>query len=155
MNKTILIGRLTKDLELSHTNNNKSYCKFTVAVTRPYKSPSGESQADFINCIAWGGTADNLVKYMRKGSQIAVEGSIQTGSYEDTNGVRRFTTNVFVEKIEYLSKTESAGSNQQTNNSYQASSETQKNQEHFKQQESNNPFDNVGDFDVTNDDLPF
>lgn len=152
MNNVILLGRLTKDPELSYTSNNLEVCKFTVAVNRTYQSKSGEKQADFINCIAWRNTAKIVSSYFQKGSRILLEGSIQTGSYQDNSGRTVYTTHVNVETVEFV---DAKGTNQQTNNSYQAPSEVQKNQEHFKQQESNNPFDNVGEFDVSNDDLPF
>ena len=81
MNKVILIGRLTKDPELRKTPTDVSVCQFTIAVNRPFQQQGGERQADFINCIAWRNQAENLAKYIKKGGQIAVEGSIQTRIY--------------------------------------------------------------------------
>ena len=89
MNKVILIGRLTKDPELRRTPTDVSVVQFTIAVNRAYQQ-NGEKQADFINCVAWRNQAENLAKYIKKGGQIAVEGSIQTRSYDDPNGVRKF-----------------------------------------------------------------
>ena len=102
MNKVILIGRLTKDPELRRTPTDVSVVQFTIAVNRPFQQQNGERQADFINCVAWRNQAENLAKYIKKGGQIAVEGSIQTRSYDDPNGVRRFVTEVIASQITFL-----------------------------------------------------
>ena len=81
MNKVFLIGRLTQDPTASSFESGHSYCRFSIAVNRPY-SRDGENRADFINIITWDSLAQNCVKYLVKGSQVAVVGSIQTGSYE-------------------------------------------------------------------------
>ena len=75
MNKVVLIGRLTKDLELKFTQNGNAVCNFTLAVNRTYKNEQGEYDSDFINCQAWRGTAQFIGDYLRKGYQIAVSGS--------------------------------------------------------------------------------
>lgn len=151
MNITVLIGRLVRDPEVALTANGKSYCKFTLAVNRPYKGPNERAQADFINCVAWGATADNLAKYMTKGSQVAVEGSIRTGSYDDKSGRKVYTTDVVVAKIEFLSKVEQNAPQQQTN----VYGNVEENQNHFNNQEQANPFDGLDQPMVSNDDLPF
>ena len=102
MNKVILIGRLTKDPELKKTNSGLSYVQFNLAVNRNYTSKSGEKQADFINCVAWRTQADNLVKYIRKGGLIGVEGEIQTRTYDDKNGIKKYITEVLCNSIEFL-----------------------------------------------------
>lgn len=102
MNLVALIGRLTKDPEVRYTTgaNQTAVCNFTLAVDR-----IGEG-ADFITCVAFGKTAENIGKYMKKGRQLAVRGHIQTGSYEK-DGQRRYTTDVIVERAEFVgSKTE-------------------------------------------------
>lgn len=154
MNVTNLTGRLVKDPELKTTNNGKSVCKFTLAVNR-YNITTKQNEADFINCVVWGKTAENLSKYMSKGGLIGVEGSIKTGSYTDNNGTKKYTTDIWVEKIEYLSKVGESTSDNAT--SYQASNSYQKsdNQEHFKQQESSLEDTFSNPFDVSNSDLPF
>ena len=81
MNKVFLIGRLTQDPQASSFESGHSYCRFSIAVNRAY-SRDGENKADFINIITWDALAQNCVKYLVKGSQVAVVGSIQTGSYE-------------------------------------------------------------------------
>ena len=95
MNSVVIAGRITKDLELNKTQSNKSYVRFTLAVKR-----MGD-EVDFINCIAWENQAENLVKFMSKGSQIGVEGRIQTGSYETDNGTR-YTTDVVAVRVHFL-----------------------------------------------------
>ena len=95
MNKAFLTGRLTSDPELRETQGGKSVSKFTIAVDRVKEG------ADFISCTAWGKTAENLCKYMKKGSKVAVVGRIDTGSYEK-DGRKVYTTDVIVSELEFL-----------------------------------------------------
>ena len=95
MNNIILIGRITKDPELKYTNNGKGNTRFTLAVSR------NKDEADFINCVAWEKTAENIAEYFKKGSQIAVQGSIRTGSYEK-DGRTVYTTDVWVYKFSFI-----------------------------------------------------
>lgn len=104
MNKVILTGRLTKDPELRQTPNNMSVCRFTIAVNRQLKNKeTGEYDADFINCTAWRQTAEFISRYFRKGSMIAIEGALRTGSYQDKNhsDVTHYTTDVLVDHVEF------------------------------------------------------
>lgn len=102
MNKAILVGNLTRDPELRTTPNGVSTTSFTVAVNRRYKSQDGQQQTDFINCVAWRGTAEFIAKYFTKGSRIGVVGTIQTRSYEDQNGIRRYVTEVVCDEAEFV-----------------------------------------------------
>ena len=102
MNKVILIGRLTKDPELRRTPNDIPVCQFVLAVNRNFQGANGERQADFITCIAWRNQAENLSRYIRKGGLVAVDGMLQTRSYDDPNGVRRFVTEVVCNQINFL-----------------------------------------------------
>lgn len=102
MNKVVLVGRITKDPELKKSSNDTYYVQFTIAVNRQYKSASGERQADFIGCIAWRQTAEIIAKYVRKGQQIGIDGSIQTRNYDDQNGVKHFVTEVVVDNFYFL-----------------------------------------------------
>lgn len=111
MNKVQLVGRLTKDVELKTTSNQKNFCNFTIAVDRRFKDANGQRQADFINCVAWKQTAEFITKYFHKGSRIGVAGSIQTRSYEDQNGQKVFVTEVMVEEAEFV---ESASNSTET-----------------------------------------
>lgn len=102
MNKVELIGRLTKDPELKFTPNQTKYCMFALAVERRFKDKEGQRVTDFINCVAWKNTADFIVKYFKKGARIGASGSIQTRSYEDQNGVKRFITEVVIDEVEFV-----------------------------------------------------
>lgn len=102
MNKVFLIGRLTQDPQASSFESDHSYCRFSIAVNRAY-SRDGENKADFINIITWDALAQNCVKYLVKGSQVAVVGSIQTGSYE-RDGVKRQTFDIRADQVEFLSR---------------------------------------------------
>ncbi len=108
MNKVILVGNLTRDPELVTTNNGISLCRFSLAVQRRYASSDGEREADFINIVVWRGQADNCYKYLKKGSKAGVVGSIQTRSYDATDGTRRYATEVVAEEVEFLSSKGSA-----------------------------------------------
>lgn len=101
MNQVNLIGRLTKDPELRTTQYGQKTCTFHLAVDRP-KDKNGNQQADFIRCVSWGATAENLVKYQSKGSQIGVTGRIQTGKYQNQQGQTVYTTDVYVQQLKYL-----------------------------------------------------
>lgn len=102
MNTIILSGRLTSKPELRSTKSLKSVCNFTIAVNRPYTS-NRERETDFIECLVWNKTAENLCKYQDKGNLILVSGNIRTDSYDDEKGNKRYKTYVSVENIEYLS----------------------------------------------------
>jgi single-strand DNA-binding protein len=99
MNKTVLIGRLTKDPETRYTQtNNIQVTSFTLAVNRRF-SKEGEQQADFINIVAWNKTAEFVSKYFKKGQQVAIVGRIQTRNYDDNNGVKHYVTEVIAEEV--------------------------------------------------------
>ena len=98
MNKTILLGNLTKDPELIRTGDGVVITKFTLAVSRQLK----KNEADFINCIAFGKTGETITKYFTKGSKIAITGNIRTGSYDAKDGTKRYTTDVIVETFEFV-----------------------------------------------------
>lgn len=102
MNKAILIGRLTKELELKYTPNGVAFCSFGIAVNREVANANGEREADFINCVAFKGQAENLCKYMSKGSLIAIEGKIQTRRYLAQDGTNRTATEILCDKIAFL-----------------------------------------------------
>lgn len=101
MNRVELIGRLTRDPELRYTSSNIATARFSLAVNRPFQSQSGEQGTDFINIVVWRKQAENVKKYCMKGSLVAVEGRIQTGSYEK-DGQRVFTTDVVADSVQFL-----------------------------------------------------
>ena len=107
MNKAILIGRLTADPELTTTNSGVDVCRFSLAINRPFKSQSGETQTDFLNIVVWRAAAANCHKFLKKGSQCAVVGQIQTRSYEDNNGIKRYVTEIVADNVEFLGKANS------------------------------------------------
>ena len=99
MNKVILMGRLTKDVEVRYTQtNNIMVASFSLAVNRRF-AKEGEQQADFINIVAWNKTAEFVSKYFRKGQQVGVVGRIQTRNYEDDKGVKHYITEVVAEEV--------------------------------------------------------
>ena len=101
MNSVVLIGRLTADPELKHTQNGNAVTGFSIAVDRPYQKSGEERQADFIDIVAWRGTAEFICKYFKKGRKIAVQGAIQTRSYTDKDGNKRKAFEVLAEKVEF------------------------------------------------------
>lgn len=101
LNKVILIGNITKDVEQNTTLNGVSVCKFDLAVTRPY-TQDGERITDFFECTAWRGVAESIAKYCKKGHKVAVTGSVQTRTYEDNNGIKRKVFDIAVQDIEFL-----------------------------------------------------
>jgi single-strand DNA-binding protein len=110
MNKVILVGRLTKDPELRATPSGVSVCSFTVACDRRFVKAGEERKADFINCIAWRQSAEAIAKYFAKGNRIALEGSIQTRTWQDNEGKNRYATDVVVDQWEFAqSKGEGGG----------------------------------------------
>lgn len=103
MNKSILIGRLTKAPELSYTpQNNTAICRFTLAVDRPKRKDAEEISADFIRITCWGKQAETCDRYLDKGRQVAIIGHIKTGSYKDKDGRMIYTTEVEAEHVEFL-----------------------------------------------------
>ncbi len=102
INRVVLVGRLTRDPELKYTTNGIANLRFSIAVNRTFTSQNGERQADFINCVAWRGQAENMAKFLRKGSLIGVEGRIETGSYQAQDGTTRYTTDVVCDSVQFL-----------------------------------------------------
>ena len=100
-NKVILGGRLTADPELKATQSGVSVLSFTVAVNRKYQK-EGEAQTDFINCVAWRQTAEFITKFFRKGSSISVVGSVQTRSWTDNDGNKRYATDIVVDEAYFV-----------------------------------------------------
>lgn len=144
MNRTILVGRLVKDVELKYTPNGKAVGNFTLAVNRPFKNQQGEQEADFIRCQVWGKAAENLANYMGKGSQVGVDGRIQTRSFDGQDGKKVFVTEVVADSVQFL---ESKGS-QQSGNSGQL-------QQQASPQQSQQPNLQSEGAVINDDDLPF
>ena len=110
LNKVILMGRFTRDPELRSTPQGISTCSFSLAVDRNFVRQGEERKADFINCVAWRQTAEFISKYFRKGSMVALEGSIQTRSWDDQDGKKRYATDVVADEVLFVdSKKDSEG----------------------------------------------
>lgn len=149
INSVVLVGRLTKDIELRKTQSGLSVASFTVACDRRLSQEqrnNNEQSADFINCVAWRGSADFLGKYARKGDTVGVEGKIQTRNY-DRDGQRVYVTEVLANSVNLLHSKQTVQSQEQ------ASYEPQATQEPKPQQMSD--IDYLPNVEVSSDDLPF
>ena len=110
MNNVILIGRLTKDVELRYTqSSNATYARFTIAVDRQMSKEkkqeaeaNGQPTADFINIVVWGKQAENCQRYLQKGRNVAIQGRLQSGSYTAQDGTRKFITEVWAERVQFI-----------------------------------------------------
>lgn len=147
MNVVTLNGRLTRDVELRYTPNGNAVGRFSLAVNRRVPNQNGERIADFINCVIWNKPAETLAQYTKKGSLIGVQGRIQTGSYENQQGQKVYTTDVVVENFDFL-ETKSATQQHDSSNA----GPTQQ----FTAPQTNTSSDNDFEmFDISDDDLPF
>lgn len=140
INRAILVGRLTKDPELRRTANDIPVATFTLAVNRQFSNPSGEREADFIQCVVWRRQAETVEQYLSKGSLVGVEGRIQTRSYDDQDGNRKYITEIVCDSVQFLETRASQENNEER--------ESQPRQQQPKRESS------IPDI-VTEDDLPF
>lgn len=106
MNRVVLVGRLTKDVDLRYTAGGTAVASFTIAINRPFTNADGSKETDFINCIAWRKLAENTANFTKKGSQVAIDGMIQTRNYENSEGKRVYVTEVVSEHVRFLDKKE-------------------------------------------------
>lgn len=141
INNTVLVGRLTKDVELRYTQSNVAVATFTLAVNRTFKNENGEREADFINCVMWRQQAENLANWAKKGALIGITGRIQTRSYDNQQGQRVYVTEVVAETFQLLESKGQGNQGQQR----QAQQETPD----FLRNANTNPLD------ITEDMLPF
>jgi single-strand DNA-binding protein len=114
INRVILMGRVTHDLELKQTPSGVSVLSFTVAIERKYSKQGEEKQTDFINCVAWRQQAEFIAKYFGKGRMIALEGNLRTRTYEDKNGSKHYVTEVYVDSVSFTGESKQDGSTQQS-----------------------------------------
>ena len=153
MNKVILIGRLTRDPELRYTSSNVATCTFSIAVDRTFTNQNGEREADFINIVVWRKQAENCKNYLTKGSQVAVEGRIQTRNYDDKDGKKLYVTEVVADNVQFLG-TKGNGGNNSTDDSatpYDFSADMNQTTD-----VSNDPFADFGSsIEISDDELPF
>lgn len=153
MNRTIISGNLTKDPELRYTGNNMAVCTFTVALNRGKDRDGNDRGADFPRVIAFGKSAENIERYLSKGQKILVEGHIHTGSYENKEGQKIYTTDIIVDRWEF------AGGGQQnrpTQGAGQAGTQmSSPQQQEWKTQQPANDYVPSGFSVVDEDDIPF
>lgn len=102
INNVVLVGRLTREVDLRYTQSGVAVANFTVAVDRNFRDANGERQTDFINCVMWRKAAENFAKFTRKGSLVGLEGNIQTRNYENQQGQRVYVTEVLVNNFTFL-----------------------------------------------------
>ena len=148
INRVVLTGRLTRNPELKTTQSELSVASFTLAVNRQFTDANGNRGADFINCVIWKKSAENLCKFTHKGSLIGIDGRLQTRSYDNNNGQKVFVTEVVVDSFSLLEpKNESQTNNQSSNNNSYSNANTATEPD---------PFAGNGDtVDISDDDLPF
>ncbi|MCK1996454.1 single-stranded DNA-binding protein [Psychrobacillus psychrodurans] len=149
INRVVLVGRLTKDVDLKYTPSGVAMARFTLAVNRTFSNQQGEREADFINCLVWRKQAENTANFLSKGSLCGVEGRIQTGSYEGQDGKRVYTTDVVADSVQFL---EPRNGQANQNNGVTGQPQTQSNYTRVDE----DPFANSsGPVEVHDDDLPF
>lgn len=115
MNRAMLIGRLTAKPELRYTSSNLPYSRFTIAVNRNYSNQQGQRETDFINVAVWRKQAENVCNFLDKGSLVSVEGRIQSGSYDDKDGNKRYTMEVVADSVQFLETKQQARNRGQNN----------------------------------------
>lgn len=164
MNKVFLIGRLTRDPELRYTSNNTAVATFSLAVNRNFTNQSGEREADFINIVVWRKQAENVKNYLSQGSQVAIDGRLQTRSYDDQDGKKRYVTEVIADNVEFLGTKGNNSTSTSTEATHseptpydfgqQATNHSSNNSE--TTDVDNNPFADFGStIEISDDELPF
>ena len=150
MNKVVLIGRLSRDPELRHTANNTPVCQINVAISRPV-AQGKEPETDFINVTIWNKQAENLVKYVKKGNQIAIEGRIQTRSYDNEEGKKVYVTEVLANHIEFI-----GNNSNKTNDNQTQDNKTSYTAEEIDNMPTDDPFSSFGQrVEIDDSKLPF
>ena len=162
MNKVFLIGRLTRDPELRYTGSNVPVASFSLAVNRNFTNQSGEREADFINIVVWRKQAENVKNYLAQGSQVAIDGRIQTRSYDGTDGQKRYVTEVVADNVEFLGSKNSSTTSNNTNTATQSSNVGPTPYDFGATPEpkgtniDSNPFADFGSsIEISDDELPF
>ena len=162
MNTVQLVGRLTRDIELKFTASGTATGSFNLAVNRNFTNQQGEREADFINCVIWRKAAENLANWTRKGSLIAIDGRLQTRSYDNKHGQKVYVTEVVVNNFDLLESKETTNNRAVQQYSQQSQGQAQA---YYNTQGQNNAqasfgagtsFMNEGHpIDISEDDLPF
>ncbi|WGJ12232.1 single-stranded DNA-binding protein [Lactiplantibacillus plantarum] len=152
INRSVLVGRLTRGPELRYTNSGAAVATFTIAVNRQFTNQNGEREADFISCVIWRKAAENFTNFTHKGSLIGIDGHIQTRNYENQQGTRIYVTEVVVDNFSLLeSRVESEHHQSANSNSRNLNNSSNRKDDHSQNQYGNNG----GQIDITDNDLPF
>lgn len=160
MNKVFLVGRLARDPELRYSASNMATMRCAIAVDRQFQREGEERQADFINIVAFGNRAETMKKYLAKGSQIAIDGRIQTGSYDGADGKKVYTTDVIIENFQFLDSRGSRNTDS-ANTDFNSGYESQTTSDFSKEESASEPSesDPFADFgakiEVADSELPF
>ena len=150
VNRAVLVGRMTRDPELRRTLQGDAVTSFTLAVNRNFTSRDGQQQADFINCVVWRKSAENVERYCSKGSLVGVEGRIQTRSYENSQGQKKYTVEVICDVDQFM-ETRVVNEEQSKKDIYQTDYN-----ENSLLRDLEKEFDNsLNTFEISEDDLPF
>ena len=154
INNVTLVGRLTKDADLRYTSDGTATATFSLAVNRPFKSASGEREADFINCAIWRKNAENFANFTRKGSLVGITGRIQTRNYEGNDGKRVYITEVVADNFALLEPKQTT--EQRPRESTRERQQEQKRSNYNDFNNTPDPFGGHGEpYDVSDDSLPF
>lgn len=155
INNVVVVGRLTRAVDLRYTSNGTAYASFTLATDRDFKNQNGEKETDFINCVMWRKPAENLANYTKKGSLIGIEGRIQTRNYDNQQGQRVYVTEVLAERFHFLESSKTAN-NDVLSNECTNTLGVNKNQNSSGNFANSDPFTSGGDvFNVQDSELPF
>ncbi|WP_283746293.1 MULTISPECIES: single-stranded DNA-binding protein [Bacillus cereus group] len=155
LNRVILVGRLTKDPDLRYTANGVAVATFTLAVNRTRTNQQGEREADFIVCVVWRKTAENVANYLKKGSLAGVDGRLQTRNYDGQDGKRVYVTEVLAESVQFL-EPRNGGQGHQGGAGGEQQTRSQQGNSGYSRDRNDDPFSNVGQpIDISDDDLPF
>lgn len=160
INNVVLVGRLTRAVDLRYTSNGTAYASFTVAVERNFKNQNGEKETDFINCAMWRKAAENFANFTRKGSLVGIEGRIQTRNYENQQGQKVYVTEVLAENFSLLEPRNTTSQLEGSRDGFEGGRVNtfngNKNANTGGNFENNDPFTANGEtFNVTDEDLPF
>ncbi|TGD24091.1 single-stranded DNA-binding protein [Companilactobacillus suantsaicola] len=168
INRTVLVGRLTRDPELRYTTSGNVVASFSIAVNRQFTNSQGEREADFINCVIWRKAAENFTNFTHKGSLVGIDGRLQTRNYENKQGNRVYVTEVVVDNFSLLEsrtdrkptdgqQSKSINSNDFSGKGTDGQHKQNENQTYSNANQTNSdPFaDNSKPIDISDDDLPF
>jgi len=143
INRVVLTGRLTRDPELKYLSNGVGVANFGIAVNRPYKNQQGENEADFFNCVVWRKQAENVANYLNKGSQVAIDGRLQSRRYKNKEGRQVTVIEIQADSVQFLDNKGKTTTNEQKSQNEATSP-------------NDDPFKGAGEpIDINSDDLPF